>query len=160
LLPAKIKLVVENNRLDKSFGSTGTSAGIFLVIVGIIVSCFYPSALVLIPIGGFVGFTGTSTRINYDKKKVRFCNNLFGFIPTGKWISLESSMKIGIKESNLTYRAYSRGNRSLDIDQNDFRLVLFDSRMKEIMPLKKFNTLEVALMELEMLANRLGMAKV
>jgi hypothetical protein len=35
------------------------------------------------------------------------------------------------------------GNRALDIEQNDFRLVLFDSQNREIMPLKKFSTVEV-----------------
>jgi hypothetical protein len=149
--------MIENNKLDKSFGSVGTSAGIFLVFIGIIVSCLYPSALVLILIGGFVGFSGTSTRINYNKKQVKFSNNIFGFIPVGKWISLESSMKIGIRESNQTYRAYSRGNRTLDIARTDFRLTLFDSQNREIVPLKKFNTIEVALMELEIMSGKLGL---
>ncbi len=158
LLPANNKKVVENNRLDQSFGSTGTSAGIFLVLMGIIVSCLYFSGLILVIIGGFVGFTYTSVLIDYNAGKVKFSNNIFGFIPIGKWIPLDPSMKIGIRKSNLTYRAYSRGNRALDIDQNDFRLVLFDSKNKEIMPLKKFNTLDVAKMELETLAKQLGLA--
>lgn len=158
LLPININKVIENNRLDKSFGSVGTSAGIFLVFMGIILSCFYPSALVLIIIGGFVGFTSTSTLIDYNVKKVKFSNNIFGLIPTGKWVEVDSMMKIGIRESKLTYRAFSRGNRALDIDQNDFRLVLFDSQNREVMPLKKFTTLEVAKMELDPLAKQLGVA--
>ena len=149
--------MIEHNRLDKSFGSVGTYAGIFLVFIGIIVSCVYPSVLVLILIGGFVGFTGTSTLIDCDKKQVKFCNNIFGFIPVGKWVQVDPSMKIGIKESNLTYRAYSRGNQVLDIDQNDFRLVLFDSQNREIMPLKKTNTPDAALAELELLSGKLGL---
>lgn len=120
----------------------------------------YPSALVLVLIGGFVGFTDTSTLINYDKKQVKFCNNIFGFIPVGKWMSLENSMKIGIKESNLTYRAFSRGNRALDITRNDFRLVLMDTNNREVMPLKKTHTLEVAKIELETMAKKLGLVTV
>lgn len=69
-------------------------------------------------------------------------------------------MKIGIKKSNLRYRVYSRGNRALDIDQNDFRVVLFDSQNRELMQLKKFNTHEVARMELETMATQLGVATV
>ena len=150
--------MVENNRLDKSFGSVGTSAGIFLFFIGIIVSCVYPSALVLILIGGFVGFTSTSVMVDYNARKVKFCNNIFGFIPVGKWAQVDPSMRIGIRESNLTYRAYSRANRSLDIEQNDFRLVLYNSNNGEIMPLKKFNTLKIAKMELETIAKRMGLA--
>lgn len=152
--------MIENNRLDRSFGSVGTSAGILLVLVGVIASFMYPSALVLVLIGGFVGFTDTSTLINYDKKQVKFCNNIFGFIPVGKWMSLENSMKIGIKESNLTYRAFSRGNRALDITRNDFRLVLMDTNNREVMPLKKTHTLEVAKIELETMAKKLGLVTV
>ena len=151
--------MIENNRLDKSFGSVGTSAGIFLVFVGVIMSCVYPSALVLILIGGFVGFTSTSVLIDYNARKMKFCNNIFGFIPVGKWVQVDPAMKIGIKESNLTYRAYSRGNRALDIDQNDFRLTLFDAQNKEIMPLKKFDSLGVAKVELELMSGKLGLAK-
>jgi len=90
---------------------------------------------------------------------MKFCNNIFGFIPVGKWVQVDPAMKIGIKESNLTYRAYSRGNRALDIDQNDFRLTLFDAQNKEIMPLKKFDSLGVAKVELELMSGKLGLAK-
>jgi hypothetical protein len=152
--------VIENNKLDKSFGPVGTSAGIFLVLVGVVVSCIYFSGLILVLIGGFVGFSSTSVLIDYTARRVKFSNNICGFIPIGKWVQLDPSMKIGIKASNLTYRAYSMGNRTLDIEQNDFRLVLFDSQNREIMPLKKFNTVEIARMELEMLAKRLDLQKV
>lgn len=151
--------MIENNRLDKSFGSVGTSAGVFLFIAGLILTYFYFSGIILVLIGGFVGFTSTSTLINYKTKKVKFSNNIFGLIPVGKWVEVDPSMKIGIKESNLTYRAFSRGNRALDIDQNDFRMVLFDSQNREVMQVKKFNTLEAAKMELEPMAERLGLSK-
>lgn len=116
--------MVENNRLDQSFGSIGTSAGIFLVLAGVILSCIYFSGIILVLTGGFVGFTYTGVLIDYTARKVRFCNNIFGFIPVGKWVFLDPSMKIGIMESNLIYRAYSMGNRELDIPQNDFRLLI------------------------------------
>ncbi len=152
--------MIENNKLDKAFGPVGTSAGIFLVLVGAVVSCIYLSGLILVLIGGFVGFSSTSVLIDYTAMRVKFSNNVCGFIPIGKWVQLDQSMKIGIKASNLTYRAYSMGNRALDIDQNDFRLVLFDSQNREIMPLKKFNTVEIARMELDILVKRLRLEKV
>jgi len=149
--------VVERNKLDQTFGSAGTSAGIFLVFVGVIVSCVYPSALVLILIGGFVGFTSTSVLIDYTNKKVKFANNIFGFIPVGRWVHVDPSMRVDIRKSNLTYRAFSRGNRPLDLEQHDFRLVLLDLQGVEIMPLKKFTTREVAMLEVEMMEKRLGL---
>ena len=129
--------MIKNNRLDKAFGPVGTSSGVILFIAGLILTCFYFSGFILILIGAFVGFTSTSTLIDFDKKRVKFSNNLFGIIKTGQWIQIEPAMKIGIKESNITWRAHSRGDRTLDIADKDFRIILFDSENKEIMPLKK-----------------------
>lgn len=146
-----------NNRLDKSFGPVGTSAGVALVLVGLVLSWFYFSGIILILIGGFVGFTSTSVLIDIDGKRVKFCNNIFGIIQTGKWIPIEPTMKIGIRESNQTYRAFSRGNRMLDVNKKDYRLILFDSHNREILPLKKLDTLEAAKAELEIMGTRLGL---
>jgi hypothetical protein len=149
-----------NNRLDMSFGPVGTSAGVILFVAGLALSCFYFSGLILILIGGFVGFTSTSTLIDYAGKRVKFSNNIFGIIRTGRWIQIEPSMKIGIKESNQTYRTFSRGNRALDIARKDYRLILFDSGNREIMPLKKTDSLDEAKVELETMGNQLGLTRV
>ena len=149
--------MITNNRLDRSFGTVGSSAGVFLFIAGSILTCLYFSALILLLIGAFVGFTTSSAMIDYGKKQVKFSNNLFGLIRIGKWISLDPSMKIGIKESNQVYRAFSRGNRTLDVTQNDFRLILYDSGNKEIMPIKKVESPDAARIELEIMCKRLGL---
>ena len=149
-----------NNRIEKSFGPVGTSAGVFMFIAGLILTCFYFSGLILVLIGAFVGFTSSSTLIDYGNKRVKFSNNLFGIIQTGKWIPIEPSMKIGIKESIQTYRTYSQGNRPLDITNKDFRLILFDSDKREMMPIKKTDSLVAAKMELGIECNRLGLSKI
>jgi hypothetical protein len=66
-------------------------------------------------------------------------------------------MKIGIKNSDVTWRAYGVSNQSLDIVNKDFRLILFDSNNKEIMPIKKTDSLVSAKEELETLCNKLGL---
>ncbi|MCX6268223.1 MAG: hypothetical protein NTW16_12835 [Bacteroidetes bacterium] len=148
------------NRLDKAFGPAGSFAGMIIFIAGIILTYFYLSAAFLILIGGFVGFTSTGSIIEYDKKRIKFSNDIFGFIPTGKWIQILPNMKIGIKESNQRYRAYSQGNRSLDVDKKDFRLILFDSDNKEIMTIKKYKTLDLAKAEYETIGNQMGLVKI
>lgn len=109
----------------------------------------------MIVLGAFVGFTSTSTFIDFEQKRIKFSNNIFGFIATGKWIPVESAMKIGIEESNVTWSAFSRGNRSLDIEQKDFRIVLYDSDNREILTLMKTDSLESAEAEKERLCNEL-----
>ncbi len=124
---------------------------------GVVLACFYFSAAILVMIGAFTGFTNSSVLVDYERKRVKFSNNLFGFIPVGKWMAVNPSMKIGIRESNQTFRSYSQGNRPLDVSQHDFRLVLYDQANKEIMPVKKCATIEAARAELETACRRLGL---
>jgi hypothetical protein len=144
------------NKLDKVFGPVGTSAGIFLFAAGLIITFFSLPGLILVLIGAFVGFTSTSTLIDFDKKRIRFSNNLFGIIPIGQWIYIQTDMKIGIKKSNKVWRAYSRSNRTLDIANNDYRLILYDSKGKEIIPLQKSDNLDSAKLDLDKFSKQLG----
>jgi len=149
--------MIKEHKLDKSFGPIGTIAGITIFVVGVALISFSISGLVLIIIGAFVGFSSTSTLIDSNNKKVRFCNNLFGIIKVGKWITIETNMSVGIKQSNRTWRAYSRGSRSIDISDKDFRIILFDSKGKQILPLMKVLTLESAKEEARLISEQLNL---
>lgn len=152
--------MIANNKLDKSFGPVGTSSGVILFVAGLILTYFYFSGLILVLIGAFVGFSSTSAIIDYEKKRVKFSNNIFGIIKIGQWINIEPTMKIGIKDANITWRAYSQGNRPLDINSKDFRIILFDSANKEIMPVKKTNSYDSAKTDCETLGTRLGLSMI
>jgi hypothetical protein len=143
------------NKLDKAFGPVANSAGIFLFIAGLIITYFSLTGLFLVLIGAFVGFTSTSTLVDYDKRRLKFSNNVFGIIPIGQWISIHSAMKLGIKKSNRVWRAYSQSNRALDIANNDYRLILYDSNGKEILPIQKSDNLDSAKLNLDKLSKEL-----
>ncbi len=145
------------NKLDKSFGTAGSTAGMIVFTAGVILSCFYFSAFILILIGAFAGFSNSCVLIDYDRKRLKFSNNLFGILRIGKWMAVDPAMKIGIRESNQTYRSYSQGNRPLDVTRHDFRLVLYDGTNKGIMHIKKTLTVEAARTELEIACRLLGL---
>jgi hypothetical protein len=147
------------SKLDKSFGPSGSTAGIVLLCIGVIVTFSNLLGLILVLLGAFLGFTSTCSIIDFDLKRIRFTEKLFGILPTGKWVKIEPGMQIGIKESNITWRTFSSGNRSIDTDVNDFRLVLFDADDREFMPVKKMNSLESALAERKILCNQLGLSE-
>jgi hypothetical protein len=149
--------MITNNKLDKWFGPVGSTAGIVIFVVGIITIFSSLYGLILIVLGAFVGFTSTSTFIDFEKKRIKFSNNIFGIISTGKWIPVEKTMKIGIEESNVTWSAFSRGNRRLDIEQKDFRIVLYDSDNRELLTLMKTISKESAEVEKEKLCNKLDL---
>ena len=77
----------------------------------------------------------------------------------GKWINIQPDMKIGIKKSDVTWRAYGTSNQAIDVIDKDFRLILFDSSDKEIMQIKKANSLDTAKIELEKECDRLSLTK-
>lgn len=144
------------NKLGNVFGPVGNSAGSFVFVAGLVITYFSLTGLILVLIGAFVGFTSTSTLIDFDKKRIRFSNNIFGIIPVGQWISIQSGMKIGIKKSNKVWRGYSRSNRILDIADNDYRIFIYDPNGKEIIPLQKANNLDSAKRNLDTLSKQLG----
>lgn len=148
--------MITKNKLDKIFGPVGTSAGILLFVAGLIITYFSLTGLVLVLIGAFVGFTSTGTLIDFEKKRLRFSNNIFGIFPIGQWIFIQTDMKIGIKKSNMVWRAYSRSNRTLDIAKNDYRLILYDSNGKEIMTIQKSDNIDSAKSNLDKLSKQLG----
>jgi len=143
--------MITENKLDKSFGPTGTSAGIFLFVIGIVTTFTSIFGLILVLLGSFIGFSSTSNIIDFDKRRVKFSNKLFGILKTGKWIQINTDMKLAIKDSAITWRTYSKGNRTLDIEAKDFRIFLLDSDNQEIMPIKKTNSFEAAMTELKIL---------
>jgi hypothetical protein len=143
-------------RLDKTFGPFGTSTGMFMTIGGIVMIYFSLSGIIVIIIGAFVGFTSTSTIIDWDKKRIRYSNNLFGIIKTGPWINVEPNMKLGIKKSNKGWQAYSRSNMPLSLSFRDYRIILYDSNNKKIMPVMKSESIDSARSNLKELGSRLG----
>ncbi|MDO9255891.1 MAG: hypothetical protein Q7U54_10295 [Bacteroidales bacterium] len=146
------------NKLDKSFGPSGTFAGYTIFIIGLITTYSNWGGLIPVLIGAFMGFSSTSTLINLDKKRIKYSNNLFGFIKTGKWINIDPTMKLGIKESNITWTTFSRSNRSIDTVKKDFRIALFDAEENEIMEISKNNSPETAMDQLNIFASRLGLS--
>jgi hypothetical protein len=148
-----------SNKLDKSFGPSGSSAGLFLFITGVVTTFFSFFGLILVVLGAFLGFTYTSAIIDYSSRRIKFSEHLFGLVPKGKWIKIEKSMKIGIKESNMTWRTFSRSNRSIDTDVKDFRLILLDAEDQEIMPIMKLNSLDSAIAEQKILCDKLEISE-
>lgn len=136
--------MIIKNKLDKVFGPFGSSTGFFLLIGGVIATYFSLSGLVIVLVGAFVSFTTTSTFIDTENKRIKFSNDLFGFIYIGKWIDIEDGMKLGLKKSHMGYRAYIRGTQPVDIHNNDIRIFLYSSDNKQLIPLKKFSSFEAS----------------
>ncbi len=60
----------------------------------------------------------------------------------------------------MMWRTYSRGNRTLDVANDDFRLILVGSNNKDIMEIKKADSLDNAKLDMETLNKQLGLSHV
>lgn len=149
--------MIKKYKLDRVFGPFGTSTGAFMFLGGIIATWFTVYGLFIAIIGAFVAFTTTSSLLDTDNKRIKLSNNLFGFIRVGKWIYIKSEMKIGIKRSHSGFQGYIRGTQPIGIHSHDFRIYLYTSENKPIMPIGKFDSLESSKAELQNLSSILGL---
>ena len=122
--------MIVQNKLNKSFGPAGSFSGIIVFVLGLISTYYSLYMLGLVIIGAFVGFTSSSTFIDFEQKRARFPNNIFGIIRTGKWMAIEADMKIGLNISNQVWNAYSQSNRGIDINEENIQIILYNSNKK------------------------------
>ena len=148
----------ETHQFEKAFGPGVSFAGKPLFIVGLILLFYSTIGLILLLLGAFLGFTNTCTTIDFEKRKVKHSNNLFGFIKTGSWIDINDSMKTAICKSKHIYRTNSQSNKTADVETESTLICLFNSEGKKIMPLKKIVSIENQDTELTELNGKLGLS--
>ena len=144
-------------RFKKAFGPVASTSGVIVFLAGVVASYFSLTGLALVFIGGFLGFTNTSTTIDYTNRRVKFSNNLFGLIPLGKWQDIYWDMQIHLVQSQQVYTSYSRGNRSLDTEVKQTYIELYDARGHSLLPIKSVDEEEDAEKEMEWLRLILGL---
>lgn len=151
--------MVLHYRLDKTFGPFGSSTGLFLFIGGIIATWFSAFGLILAFIGAFASFTTTGTTIDTEKRKIRYSDNLFGIIPVGKWVDIKPDMSLGLKKFHRGFVGYIRGTQPAEIHENDIRIVIYDAGHRQIMQVKKVDSVEKSGNDLLELTNLLGLSR-
>jgi len=140
-------MIIEN-KLDYSFGKTGTFAGYFLILGGLL-SITNVIGIFLILIGAFMSFSHSGALIDTEGKEIMFYNKIFGLFKTGRGIKISNFNSLVISKNKRTNTTFSRGNRSLTLNEYDYRVFIVDSKGKQRIPLIKCNSKEEALKEAE-----------
>lgn len=125
----------QTHKFDKSFGPVASFSGILIFVAGLIATFFALSGLILVFFGAFIGFTNSSTTIDTKNKKVRFTENIFGIIKTGKWLKVDRDMQVGTRQESGVYRTYSMSNRSIDLKVDNTIMYLFDKSGNQLIPI-------------------------
>ena len=141
--------MIIKNKLDRSFGPTGTSAGLLIFVAGLLAIFYSSLGLALLILGALLGFTFSQSKIDTNQKKVKFSENLFGILPFGKWIEIQPNMMLGISKHSRGFQVLSQSNKSADLKIKNVRIALYNPAEEKIMDLKKFTTREEAEKELE-----------
>ena len=158
----------ERNKLDKTFGHiafVGIVAflctlftSLYNLVFAKEINCEIKNISIItffLLLFAFLGFTTTCSIIDYNKKRIKYATKLFGIISVGKWTYLTQNMKLGLKKSSERWGAYSKSNRSISLDYNDLKIVLYDNEDTEIIPVKKIKKANRAEAELEKLSKLL-----
>ncbi len=135
------------NNLKKSFGPSVSAAGVIIFIAGIFSSFYSFLGFFLICGGALLAFTNTVTFIDYEKKRIKNADCIFGFICLGKWIDVSTAMKLSIEKYKTGFTTLSQSNKSADVYLSDYRIILHVSEGKNV-PIMKCKTIESAQTEL------------
>ena len=147
-------MIIEN-KLDKSFGSVGSFAGYILLLAGILTIRVRIGFLLLI-LGAFLAFSHTGVQIDTERKRIRFYNNLLGFLKIGAWSRLDKFTSLKVAENKRQEQAFSKGNRTLNIEHRDFRVFLISQKKQARVAVKKCKSEEEANEEARELGFQLG----
>ncbi len=148
--------MIIKNRLDMSFGSTGMTAGIILFVVGLFFITTF-SGIIIILIGAFMAFTHSGVEIDSELKEATFYNKLFGLIKMKKTRSLNEFDHLSVSQTKRTSKTYSQGNRSLTLNNVDFRVYIVNPGKKSRYAIKKCKSKELAEASAEELSNQIGL---
>ncbi|WP_430810259.1 MULTISPECIES: hypothetical protein [unclassified Carboxylicivirga] len=144
--------------LGKSFGPVASFSGLVLLLAGLI-SLAQGAWVggVLIPLGTFISFTRSCTHIDFDLKRVRSGDKLFGLFVNGRWQKLRTGMYLQVFHSDKLYRNYSRGNRVLDIVQKNNVIRLYDEQGRKVCDLMALKEGSDEEGQLSVMSERLGL---
>ena len=129
---------------ESIFGPVAQISGFTLVAAGFWISTFSFTGIFLLAIGSFVGFSYSRTFVDSNNRRIKRLHLLFGFVPIGKWIEINQAMKIAVRKSNSYWQAFSQSNRSLEIKDSPYSVVLMGNYSQEIMLICKCNSLDSA----------------
>ncbi len=146
-------------KLENSFGPIGSAAGKIILLSSIISMIFIEIsifAIIFVILGAFMGLSKSDIFIDSDNSKIRFSTTVFGLIKTGKWISVDDNMEVGIRKNFEKWQVIGRSNKHISVASDKYKIVLYKSG-KPYMTLKYVDSIEEAEKELNRFVNLLGM---
>ncbi|MDD3741582.1 MAG: hypothetical protein PHH30_10095, partial [Bacteroidales bacterium] len=102
--------------------------------------CFYSwIGFTTIVVGAFLAFSYTSSKLDIEKKRIKYSSNLFGFISVGYWTNVKPEMNMIVRDCANNNKDSLGSNNNAKSLKNDFRIYLVNENQQDILAIKKFN---------------------
>lgn len=147
--------MIIKSKITQTFGSTGATSGVVFFGIGVIMLFYTWKTIFLVIIGALLGFTKVFSFIDTDRRRVKLTEFYFGIIPIGKWIQVNDTMSLGYKMTNDGWSARSLSNRTLDIPDNRYTIILYDQNDMPIISLMKLKSEEEMTEKIELISTLL-----
>jgi hypothetical protein len=149
----------KDNKTDRLLGPSGTFAGYFLMIAGVIGTYYNMTGLILVVAGLFMSFTYEGTIIDYNSARIKSYTCFFGLFRVGKWHSASSFKNFCIYRSRRSYTTYSRANIPLTLRRSDIRLALTNDTGSLKVTINRYDTFVEARKEMSELISDLDLTE-
>lgn len=135
-----------DNKIQQTFNGPLIFMGITFMAIAVIlvISGMWILGILSFIIAAFLLFTFSGMEIDTEKRMIKPYYMLFGLFRNGKWQSLEKYVGLTLVPMRKVYSVFSRSNRRIDSEKDDFRVYLVNKARKPALPLKSCKTEEAA----------------
>lgn len=138
----------EEYRLGRLFGQALIYAGYFLIVSGVIISCFSIGGLLLVLAGIFAVFTYEGTIIDFERRRLKNYICLFGWVKAGRWYSVDHFRKFTIYTKGRRSTGRSRRNAPSNLTDRNIRLALVSRDGSRKIVVNRYDTFDAARREM------------
>jgi hypothetical protein len=142
------------NKLDKTFGSQMAFSGWVLLAFGVLF-IFDVMGIILVLIGFILATTTDGVCIDSQNRRLKQFSGPFGLPVIGRWENLDNYAGLTVIPWKRKLTTWSRSNRQNNITEEDYRIFLVGRNTKPAFAIKKCETKEQALAEMDKLAELL-----
>ena len=143
-------MIIEN-KLDNSFGKSGTIAGFVLLIAGLFLIRTV-SGVFLILLGSFFSFSHSGVSIDTEKRTIHIYSKIMGLFKSGGYKDLKNFDHISVIHNKRISRTFSQSNRITTLEEYDYRVFLISPNKRVKVAVKKCDTIEEATKEAKILS--------
>lgn len=147
--------MIITNRLDKTFGPQLAFSGWIFLATGLLF-ILDVMGMVLIVLGFFLATSTDGVMLDLTGRRFKRFSGPLGYPLFGRWENLDNYAGLTVLPMTRKFVSWSRSNRQNISEDSDFRIFLVDKSRKPAFAIKKCDTMEAAVRDMDKLAEALN----